>query len=93
MSRPYCGSIQPQKISDRYDSPNPFKNLVTERASRRASQIQFYYLDFFLICRIEVKKQLVILFLPISFFSDILFFSNNKLRHGTAKKKNMNIED
>jgi hypothetical protein len=33
-ARPYHGSIHPHKISDRYDSPNPFKNAV---ASERAS--------------------------------------------------------
>ncbi len=33
MARPYHGSIHPHKISDRYDSPNPFKNAVTELVS------------------------------------------------------------
>jgi hypothetical protein len=30
---PYHGSIHPHKISDRYNSTNPFKNAVTELVS------------------------------------------------------------
>jgi hypothetical protein len=30
IARPHHGSMIPHKISDRYDSPNPFKNSVTE---------------------------------------------------------------
>jgi hypothetical protein len=39
----------------------PSKKVVTERASellaRYGASLQFYYLDFFLIYRIEVKTQ------------------------------------
>ncbi len=35
FARPYNGSIHPHKISDRYESPNPFKNAVTSERVHR----------------------------------------------------------
>ncbi len=59
--RPHYGSIQPHKISDRYDSTNPFKNDVTELVSKLlarydASQTQLLYLDFFEMIESSLKN-------------------------------------
>ncbi len=53
-------NIHPHKISDRYDTPNPFKQCCDRVVSwQRAVSDQNYNLDFFLFFfmeRIEVKK-------------------------------------
>jgi hypothetical protein len=51
MARPYYGSLHSHKISDQYNSPNPFKNAVTELGA-------FYYWPTYcrFIEKINVKQ-------------------------------------